>query len=71
VDVRVGDWVLAKPHAYEQYTVDMWLYECTLLSDELRNVGVHGYRWVTSDEFKDYEFTPVDEASMNKLLGEE
>ena len=27
------------------------------------------FRWVTSDEFDQYPFTPADEASMNKLLG--
>ncbi len=30
---------------------------------------VHDFRWVTSEEFDRYPFTPADEASMNKLLG--
>ena len=34
-----------------------------------RGVNVHDFRWVTSDEFDQYPFTPADEASMNKLLG--
>jgi 8-oxo-dGTP diphosphatase len=32
-------------------------------------MNVHDFRWVTSDEFDQYSFTPADEASMNKLLG--
>ena len=36
---------------------------------DLRAVNVQDFRWVKSDEFDQYPFTPADEASMNKLLG--
>ena len=57
-------------HPYEKYAVDLHLYECTLLSDQLRCRAVKEYAWVTSKEMESYSFTPVDEASMSKLLGE-
>ena len=40
-------------------------------NEELRANAVHAYRWVTSTDFDQYPFTPADEASMSKLLGEE
>jgi len=69
-DVEVGQLISFVSHRYEHYTVDLHLYECRLVSEELVPQAVHQYRWVTSAEFDQYEFTPADEASMNKLLGE-
>ncbi|MGF1469366.1 MAG: (deoxy)nucleoside triphosphate pyrophosphohydrolase [Sandaracinaceae bacterium] len=69
VEVR-EPWICFQTHPYEHYTVDLYLYECDLLGAELSCRAVNAYRWVTSQEFDDYAFTPVDEASMNKLLGE-
>ncbi|MEM9189054.1 MAG: (deoxy)nucleoside triphosphate pyrophosphohydrolase [Myxococcota bacterium] len=77
VDERLGAqvnvaerWVSFTSATYEKYTVDFYLYECELLSDALSCRAVHDFRWVRSDEFDNYDFTPVDEASINQLLGE-
>ncbi len=32
--------------------------------------AVQDFRWVASDAFDNYAFTPADEASMSQLLGE-
>ena len=68
--VEVGQLISFVNHPYEKYAVDLYLYECTLLTDELHCRAVKGYAWVTSKEMESYSFTPVDEASMSKLLGE-
>ena len=68
--VEVGQLISFVNHPYEKYAVDLYLYECTLLSDELHCRAVKEYAWVTSNEMESYSFTPVDEASMSKLLGE-
>jgi len=70
VDVQ-QPWICFRTHPYEHYTVDLYLYECTLKSDALEPRAVNDFRWVTSEEFDQFPFTPVDEASMSKLLGEE
>ena len=69
-EIESGALISFVSHAYEHYTVDLHLYECRLLTEELRANAVHAYRWVTSAEFDQYPFTPADEASMSKLLGE-
>jgi 8-oxo-dGTP diphosphatase len=56
-------------HPYERYAVDLYLYECKLLTEKLECRAVKRYAWVTSEEMESYSFTPVDEASMSKLLG--
>ena len=68
--VEVGQLISFVNHPYEKYAVDLFLYECTLLSGELHCRAVKDYAWVTSKEMESYSFTPVDEASMSKLLGE-
>lgn len=70
VDVAPGKLMSFVSHPYERYTVDLHLYECELLGGEPSNLNVNDFRWVESSEFDRFGFTPADEASMNKLLGE-
>jgi 8-oxo-dGTP diphosphatase len=69
VGVRVGSLISYVSHKYERYTVDLHLYECTIVEGEPREHNVFAFKWVTSKEFDQYPFTPADEASMSKLLG--
>lgn len=68
--VSVGALISFVSHAYESYSVDLHLYECQIVGGEPSAAAVHAFRWVRSDEFDQYPFTPADEASMSKLLGE-
>lgn len=68
VESDVGEWIGETVWDYEHYRVELTLYACRVRG-ELECRGVNAYQWVTSDEFDQYEFTPADEASMNKLLG--
>lgn len=71
VDVDVGEMISFVSHPYERYTVDLYLYGCRLVGGDLVARGVQDFRWVKSDDFDSYRFTPADEASMNELLGED
>ena len=68
-EVEAGKLISFVSHPYEHYVVDLFLYECRLLSEHLETRNVAAYKWVESSEFDQYPFTPADEASMNKLLG--
>ncbi|MDB4935938.1 MAG: hypothetical protein JWP87_2910 [Labilithrix sp.] len=69
VGIDVGKLISFVSHPYEHYVVDLFLYECTLLTESLQSLAVNAFKWVASSEFDQYPFTPADEASMNKLLG--
>jgi 8-oxo-dGTP diphosphatase len=71
VDITVGNLISYVSHPYERYTVELHLYECTIVRGEPLEQNVFAFRWVTSDEFDRYPFTPADEASVSKLLGVE
>ena len=69
VSVEVGQLISYVTHPYERYTVELYLYECSLSEGEPLAAHVQAFRWVTSGEFEKYHFTPADEASMTALLG--
>jgi 8-oxo-dGTP diphosphatase len=71
VEVKVGSLISFVSHPYERYTVDLHLYECTIVQGEPAEQNVLAFRWATSAEFDRYAFTPADEISMSKLLGVE
>ena len=68
-EIEVGELISFVSHPYEHYVVDLFLYQCRLLSAQMETRNVSAYRWVASSEFDQYPFTPADEASMTKLLG--
>lgn len=55
-------------HEYDDYIVEMKLYRCALGPIQPRPVTVRDMRWVASEEFDKYEFTPADQESMDALL---
>jgi 8-oxo-dGTP diphosphatase len=67
--ISVGKLISFVSHPYEHYVVDLFLYECTLVTEHLEALAVNAFKWVPSGDFDQYPFTPADEASMNKLLG--
>ena len=69
--VRVGRRVSSVAREYSTYVVELHLYACQIEGAELHARNVAELRWVKSDEFEDFEFTPVDEASMSRLLAAE
>jgi 8-oxo-dGTP diphosphatase len=69
VEVEPGSLISFVSHPYEQYVVELYLYECRLLAGEPTRANVNDFRWVQSQEFEDYSFTPADETSMTRLLG--
>ncbi|MET0794934.1 MAG: (deoxy)nucleoside triphosphate pyrophosphohydrolase [Polyangiaceae bacterium] len=69
VDVQAGKLMSYVSHPYERYVVELCLYEVKLLEGEPSAVNVTDFRWVKSEDFEAYSFTPADEASMTKLLG--
>ena len=68
VEIECGKLISFVSHPYEHYAVDLFLYECRLVTPKLEARNVNAFKWVPSSEFEQYPFTPADEASMNKLL---
>lgn len=65
--VEVGKPVAFKRHDYEGYTVELVLYEATLLSYDLEARRVKDFRWVAMDDFSQYPFPPADKGTLDDL----
>jgi 8-oxo-dGTP diphosphatase len=69
VEVVPGKLMSFVSHSYEHYVVELYLYDCKIEEGTPRAENVNDFRWVASDDFESYPFTPADEASVTKLLG--
>jgi 8-oxo-dGTP diphosphatase len=69
VSVESGELIEYRAHAYDKYVLDLYTYECRIVSGEPSARNVNDFRWVTSGDFDQYGFTPADESSVAKLLG--
>lgn len=70
VGVAVGACIARRTHEYVGYSVDLALYQATLVgADAPRPVRVADCRWVKSAEFDQYPFPAADQATMDLLLG--
>ena len=63
-ETSVGQMISFVSHPYEHYTVELYLYECKLEADTLCALAVNDFRWVRSEDFDAYPFTPADEADQ-------
>jgi len=69
VDVSVGSLISYVSHPYARYSVELHLYDCLITGGSPEPRNVRAFRWVTSDEFERFPFTPADERSVAELLG--
>lgn len=68
IEVDVEDVISETHREYATYIVSLTLYRCALGELPARPLMVRDLRWVPSDEFDLYEFTPADEHAMNAML---
>jgi 8-oxo-dGTP diphosphatase len=68
IEVEVGDEVLAVRREYDRYFIDFHVYSVQILTDEIKTLQVHDYRWVTVAELADYDFPAADQESVDQLL---
>lgn len=67
IRVQVGALSLHVTHEYRDYTLDLMVYKA-FTDDEPRAIGVHDFRWVSPDEFDEYEFPGADQQTVDALL---
>ena len=68
LEVTVFEQTLHVRHDYPKYTVDFVVYR-TETEGEPQAIRVREARWVSPDDFDQYEFPGADQASVERLLG--
>ena len=68
LEVTVFEQTLHVRHDYPKYTVDFVVYRAET-TGEPASIRVRTARWVSPDDFDQYEFPGADQASVERLLG--
>ena len=68
ISVELQGLITSTEREYDDYVVHLQLYRCELGGIEPKPLMVRDMRWVASDDFDDYEFTPADQKGMDILL---
>jgi 8-oxo-dGTP diphosphatase len=68
IDATVGDMTLEVTHEYVEYTVNLRVYRCSVPTCEFPQAEVHAWRWVTPDQFDQYEFPGADQETIDQLV---
>lgn len=68
IEIRVGKLSMFIKHDYPAYTIDLCVYRCELLSEDVKSVKVHDWRWVKPSEMDQYEFPPADAQTIEQIL---
>jgi 8-oxo-dGTP diphosphatase len=69
VTIAVGDLSVQLTRDYGHYVIDFHSYQAHVTQGVLQRIGVWDFRWVTPGEFGHYRFPPVDQESIDRLLG--
>lgn len=64
----VGALISTTIHEYDDYIVELKLYECGMGPIPARMVSVRDMQWVHVRDFEKYDFAPADQESMDVLL---
>lgn len=67
VHIEVGELSLHVRHEYQRYTLDLVVYRAST-QETPRCLGVHELRWVSPEEFDEYEFPGADQRTVDALL---
>lgn len=65
-DADVGPCIFSTAHAYDDRTIEIHFFECTLRSAPRPMLGQE-MRWVEPSELDEYEFPPADKALIQML----
>ena len=70
VTVRADSVYMELTHEYPDMTVDLTLFNATLLRGEPKLLEHTDMRWITPAQIPDYEFAPADKEILKKLMDE-
>jgi len=67
IDIEVGDLLYSTQHVYNHIAVELYFYEITYLSGEIKLKEYHDIRWVGKKDLRNYDF-PEANVPILKIL---
>ena len=66
-EIIVDDVFMEVEHVYPDITVRLTLFNCKLVSKEIKLLEHNACAWLTTKEIDDYDFCPADKEILEKL----
>lgn len=66
-EIIVDDVFMEVEHVYPDITVRLTLFNCKLVSKEIKLLEHNASAWLTTKEIDDYDFCPADKEILEKL----
>jgi len=69
LDVTVSQPVhfMTNHHEYQEKTVELSFFECSIIAGSPKAVACAGFSWVKPENFHEFEFPPADKPVINML----
>lgn len=67
VTVGVGDIFMTLIHKYPDITVQLTLFNASIIDGTIQKLEHNDIRWITIEEIDDYQFCPADDEILLKL----
>lgn len=67
IDIKVNKFLINNIYEYSDKIIDLRLYECAMLSDDIKLMDHSEYKFVSIDELSNYEFCPADIAFVDYI----
>jgi len=68
IDTAIGEFFCSNDFACTDIAIRLFAYKAEYISGEIKIVDHDEYKWVTANEFKNYEFVEPDIPIVNKLV---
>ena len=70
VGIRILGKSVSLRRDYDPYVIDFHSFSAQIVDGEPERIGVWDFRWVRPSELSAYPFPPVDQATIDVLLGD-
>ena len=68
IDAEVGSFICKNTHEYNDFTIELHLYEVNSFSGEVIQTEHEEIQWVSINDSDAYEFAPADIPLINQLM---
>ena len=67
ISISVGDVFMELTHVYPDITVNLTLFNATILSGAIELIEHNDLKWITPTEIPNYDFCPADKEILEKI----
>ena len=68
IDTEINDFICSSEYTYPHGAIELLVYKVTYISGEFHLTDHDEIKWITPQDFSEYDFAPADIPVVNKLM---